>query len=328
MSISDELQKLAEMLQQGLLTEAEYETAKQRLLGAAPPDPSPSSESDVAVNEGRLFLGVGSAAMLVSLFLPWISLFVVELNAFDLVRLVFEANRGLGALRAVFGDSVPSIPGITAVTLVMVVAVLANLLAPLRASAPSRYRQALAGAGTVLVVWFLVIAGFVENLTSIGVVVFLVAAASNALVAGSQLGRAGLLKFRFRPQLILGLLAVLLALSIFQRLIAGLGDALSLVIWLLIGGVTYWSIRRREGRATGSGGSGVSLLLDGLVVIAALAFLGVLDSALQSAPDLVLAVLSLVRVVALIGGIYILVQRHRHRNRSIGTAPAPAAEER
>lgn len=344
MSISDELHRLAELLKQGLLSQAEYEVAKQRLLGSSQasdhasdpaaidesvaepaekggPTNSPFSRKVVEVVEGgddRLYLSIGSAAMFISLFLPWISVFVADLNAFDLFRLGFEANRGLGLLRSIFGDRVPSTAGITFVALIMLLATAANVLAPLRASNVMRYRQALTGSGIVLAVWFIGIAEAVEGLTSFGVSLFLIAAASNALLSGIQLRRAGLLNIRLDLRLLAGGLAFLLVASIFNRLLSVGGPLLSLLAWSLVGGVAFLLIRRREGSPSSAGSTKVALLLDSAFLLAVLNALSTLGSIAGSGPSFISVVIGIGRLGVLALGITVVYRRHRMRTQPTG----------
>ena len=56
MSTADELEKLHRLLQSGALTQAEYDTAKARLLGTATP-PGSAGDDSLAINRLRLANG-------------------------------------------------------------------------------------------------------------------------------------------------------------------------------------------------------------------------------------------------------------------------------
>ena len=187
MSLSEELERLAKLNQTGVLNDAEFALAKERLLesAASAHAAAPSSWRWV---DGRPLLTVGSIVMLLSLFLPWVDVLLFQLNAFDLVRLVFGASHSVSELGSTFGFDTGGVTNAAGGAFVFFLLIATTVSAPLWRHATIRNRQTLVGTVLFVVAYFISWVQYsIGNFLSYGATLFLAATLFNAFVAGALL---------------------------------------------------------------------------------------------------------------------------------------------
>ncbi len=217
MTLPEDLERLVALRQQGALSEREFEAAKQRLLGIdrlgraddeAPspetdrpsrpvstrrePDQAPSGtvrtnsqgSSGINLQDGRVLLGAGSAVLFGSLFMPWVTALFLELNAIDVVRLILDANREIGALSSVLGLEAPDLSGVVGLVVMLTAATALSVTAPLWKSQDIRLRVAvLSNALLLAMTIYGVLAYSVHEFVDSGAVVFALATLYSCAVA-------------------------------------------------------------------------------------------------------------------------------------------------
>lgn len=102
MSVSEEIERLADLHRRGLLSDSEFVAAKDRLLSPTRTENRPVGKARIDLSDGRVLLAAGSFVIAASLFLPWIDLVLFRISGFDLIRLAFGVDRALRNLSGLF----------------------------------------------------------------------------------------------------------------------------------------------------------------------------------------------------------------------------------
>lgn len=146
MSVSEEIQRLADLHRRGLLSDSEFAAAKERLLAPTRTEDRPAGKARIDLSDGRVLLAAGSFIIAASLFLPWVDLVLFRISGFDLIRLAFGVDRALRNLAGLFDVDAGAGSGIRVAVTVFSVLILGAISAVLWRNPRVRSRQAFVSA--------------------------------------------------------------------------------------------------------------------------------------------------------------------------------------